>query len=82
MNFKSKSAFSLVETLLALLIVGVVAAITIPQLMQKTQDNEFKNDLRKTFSVISQASIRLASDNGGDLLSVIGNIACISLGKF
>ena len=50
-----KFGFTLAEVLITLGIIGVVAAMTIPTLMQKTNDAELKSGYKKMISVISQA---------------------------
>lgn len=52
-------AFTLSEVLISLVIIGVIAAITLPALMNNTNDNQYKSALKKNFSVLSQA-FRLA----------------------
>jgi len=59
--------FTLAEVLITLGIIGVVAAMTIPTLMNKTNDAELKAGWKKDYSVFSQATIQMASDNGGSL---------------
>lgn len=53
--FKKFTAFTLAEVLITLGIIGVVAAMTIPTLMNKTQDREFKTAYKKAYSDLSQA---------------------------
>lgn len=48
-------AFSLAGVLITLTIIGVVAAITIPALMQKNQETQYKTAYKKAFSDISAA---------------------------
>jgi prepilin-type N-terminal cleavage/methylation domain-containing protein len=50
-----KFGFTLAEVLITLGIIGVVAAMTIPTLMQKTNDSELKSGYKKMISVINQA---------------------------
>ena len=42
-----KSGFTLAEVLVTLMIIGVIAAMTIPSLMQNTQQQEFKAAYKK-----------------------------------
>ncbi len=51
-----KSAFTLAEVLITLGIIGVVAAMTIPSLMNKIQDKHLVTALKKAYSVLSQAN--------------------------
>lgn len=68
---KSKSfAFTLAEVLITLGIIGVVAAITIPTLMNNVQDNEFHTAAKKAFSVLSQATEKMVYENSGTIWDV------------
>lgn len=60
------SAFTLAEVLITLGIIGVVAGMTIPTLMQNIQDTQYKVAWKKAFSEISQAYTLIKTDNGGD----------------
>ncbi len=62
-SFK-RSAFTLAETLIVLAIIGVVAAITIPSLIQKYNEYVTVNRLIKTYSVLEQAFTAAVADNG------------------
>src|SRR5574344_2725153 len=59
-----KNAFTLAEVLITLGIIGVVAALTIPTLMQKTQDREAVSKLKKVYSTISNAYNLAVNDEG------------------
>lgn len=61
-------AFTLAEVLITLAIVGIIAAITIPILFQKSQDAELINKMKREFSVINQAMKAAAIPNNGDFL--------------
>lgn len=67
LNVNKKSAMTLAEALITLGIIGVVAAYTIPVLMNNIQDQQFKQMWKKEYSVISQAYERVKDDEGGDL---------------
>jgi len=54
-NFKNKKGFTLAEVLITLVIVGVIAAMTIPTLINKYKDEELKSQFRKAYSTITQA---------------------------
>lgn len=64
-QFVKRSGFTLSEVLITLGIIGVVAALTIPSLMNKTQNQEFVTALKKNYSVFSQA-YKLILDDGGE----------------
>lgn len=57
------NAFTLAEVLITLGIIGVVAAMTIPVLMNSIQENNYKVAYKKAFSVASQAWQSTYSDN-------------------
>src|SRR5574344_413267 len=60
-------AFTLAEVLIVLAIIGVVAAMTIPTLMENIQENEYKQAWKKEYSIINSAYEKMKADNGGDL---------------
>lgn len=65
---KSKSTgFTLAEVLITLGIIGVVAAITIPTLINNIQDAQYKTAFKKIYSELSAATKLVMNDNGGDL---------------
>lgn len=53
------------EVLITLGIIGIVAEMTIPTLIQNTNDAQYKTGLKKTYSVLSQAQLIIATNNGG-----------------
>lgn len=67
---KKLSGFTLAEVLITLGIIGVVAALTIPSLMNSTQDNEFKSALKEANTILSQAIVKMTTDNGGTLTGI------------
>ena len=58
---KTKLAFTLVEVLITLGIIGIVAAMTIPTLMQKYYERQTVAKLLETSSIIAQA-IKLSEE--------------------
>ncbi len=61
---KKSSAFTLAEVLITLAIIGVVAAMTIPGVIVRTNQQEFKTGFKKAISVLNQAvTMNLAIDN-------------------
>lgn len=64
-GIKLKLGFTLAEVLITLGIIGVVAAMTIPTLMNSTNDSEMRNALKVGYSSISQAYAMMIMDNGG-----------------
>lgn len=57
-----KNGFTLAEVLVTLLVIGVVAALTVPQLLQKTDDQQLRVKWKKTFSDIQQATNYLSAN--------------------
>ena len=61
---KVKLAFTLAEVLITLGIIGIVAAMTIPTLMQKYYEKQTVTKLKETYSIISQALKLCGEENG------------------
>ena len=59
-----KQGFTLAEVLITIGIIGVVAAITIPTLIQNFKKQETSARLKKFYSMMSQALIMSQEDNG------------------
>ena len=59
-----KSAFTLAEVLITLGIIGIVAAMTLPGLIQNYQKHVVENQLRATYSILSNAVKWAEVDNG------------------
>ena len=62
------SAFTLAEVLITLGIIGVVAAMTIPNLMQKCFEIQTVTRFKEVTSILSQA-MRLAVEDNGEVSS-------------
>ena len=59
-----KTAFTLAEVLITLGIIGVVAAMTMPTLMNSTQGAQYKTAFKKALSALSQAiTLNMALDD-------------------
>lgn len=77
---KRKMAFTLAEVLITLGIIGIVAAMTIPTLLQKTNERETVSKLKKFYSEISQSYNLLKVEYGtpdnwyGDNVYSMGDI--------
>src|SRR5574344_362497 len=59
-----KLAFTLAEVLIVLGIIGVVAAMTIPTLMQKYRESKIETSLKKFYTNVNQAIKLSELDNG------------------
>lgn len=73
--FKQTKAFTLAEVLITLGIIGVVAAMTIPILMNNIQNAHFKTAWKKQYSVLSQAAQRYLQDNSLKSFQGVSNYA-------
>lgn len=60
---KSKLAFTLAEVLITLGIIGVVAAMTIPNLMENVRNKDLQVQLKKTYSEWNQISMQFMEDH-------------------
>ena len=59
-----KIGFTLAEVLITLVIIGVIAAMTIPTLINKTDKQEFVSRFKKNYAVFSQALNMAQAQNG------------------
>lgn len=59
-----KKAFTLAEILIALGIIGVVAALTMPVLVEKHQKKVFATKVKQTYAILSNALIASVAENG------------------
>lgn len=50
-----RNAFTLAEVLIALVIIGVIASMTIPTLLNNTNSQEYRTALKKAVAMINQA---------------------------
>lgn len=66
---KKIKAFTLAETLITLGIIGVIAAIVIPPLLNNYPKQEYVNGLKKNYSEISQMFKNYIADEGVENLS-------------
>ena len=63
-DLKYYGGFTLAEVLITLVIVGVIASMTIPTLMNNTNKQEYVSKLKKAYSTLSQATNKIIADNG------------------
>lgn len=61
---KGFKGFTLAEVLITLVIIGVVAAITVPAVLQSTERQETVSKLKKAYSVLQQATTKIATEEG------------------
>lgn len=60
----SKKAFTLAEVLVTLGIIGIVAAMTLPEIIQDYREKETVTRVKKFYSVFSQAYTQAVLENG------------------
>jgi len=63
-SFMKKAAFTLAEVLITIGVIGIVAAITIPNLITKYQEKVTITKLQQTYSILSQGFRRMIAENG------------------
>ena len=61
---RNYNAFTLAEVLITLVIIGVIASMTIPTLMNNTNKQEYVSKLKKTYSTLAQATNKIIADEG------------------
>ena len=61
---KKRNAFTLAEVLITLGIIGIVAAMTLPAILAKTEKQETVAKLKKVYSVLSQGIKLSEAENG------------------
>ncbi len=59
-----KKGFTLAEVLITLGVIGVVSALTLPSIIQGTQNKELEVRLKTTYNQLNQISQRFYVDNG------------------
>ncbi len=63
-----RKAFTLAEVLITLGIIGVVAAMTLPSLIERNRRAELQNGLKAAYSLLQQALQRMNADYGYTIL--------------
>ncbi|OGI22993.1 MAG: hypothetical protein A2287_01430 [Candidatus Melainabacteria bacterium RIFOXYA12_FULL_32_12] len=69
-NYKKIIGFTLAEVLITLTIIGIVAALTIPAIIQKVQDTQYKVAFKAAFSDIAAATQEIMLNNGGTMKGI------------
>lgn len=65
------SAFTLAEVLITLSIIGIVAAITIPTLINNYQKRQYVTSLKKAYTTLAQAFSQFSTEN-----NCVNNLKC------
>lgn len=65
-KFKKMKAFTLAEVLITLMVIGVLAVITIPSLLQSWQEQATVAKVRKVYDNLSQVYINVKREYGDD----------------
>ena len=60
-----KKGFTLAEVILTLVIVGIAAAMTIPGVINNTNDREYKAKFKEIYAVLDNATNLIKNENGG-----------------
>lgn len=68
-SFCKYQAFTLAEVLITLLIIGVIASIVVPNLINDSKKAEYVTKLQKEYAVLQQAYKLIILDNGGSILN-------------
>jgi len=85
---KKKKAFSLAEILLTITVIGIVASMTVPQLVISIQKQQYSTAFKKTYGVFSQAAKLYADENEGKIPHTsttnvyINSLSSSGLGKY
>ncbi|MBO6087439.1 prepilin-type N-terminal cleavage/methylation domain-containing protein [bacterium] len=66
---KFKNGFTLAEVLITLGVIGVVAAMTMPAVIQNWQKQAWTTQLKKSYSILNQGFQKMLADEGVNLLS-------------
>jgi len=63
---KNRKGFTLAEVLVTLAVIGIVAALTIPTLIQSSSQKQAKTSIKKAMSVLNQALAMSIAENSLD----------------
>ena len=69
-----KKAFTLAEILITLGIIGVVAAMTLPVLIQKYKAKVILTQLKKSYAEIQNVSNSILNDYGDNIFNIVTSI--------
>jgi len=80
-NDNGHKGFTLAEVLLVITVIGVVASLTIPDLITNVQEQQYKAGFKKAFRNITQASIEIKEDYGSLNNAFSGATSAIQTGN-
>ena len=66
LTLKRENAFTMAEVLITLGIIGIIAAMTLPSLIQRKQEKVTVTRLKKAYSILSQAYDRMVYELGSE----------------
>lgn len=69
-----KAGFTLAELLITFVVVGIIAVMTIPLLITRTNEQETVVAVKKAYSTVSQAYQKVIAENGEINVSELGNM--------
>lgn len=69
LKYYKHKAFTLAEVLITLLIIGVVASLIIPNLINDSKKAEYVTKLQKEYAVLQQAYKLILLDEGGSIMN-------------
>lgn len=73
LKIKKTKGFTLAEVLIVLGIIGILAEMTIPTLINETNKAEYVAALKKAYSSLNQAHKAIAADSGGDFAAALSD---------
>lgn len=65
-----KRAFTLAEVLITLGIIGIVAAMTMPAVINNTRNKQLETSLKKAYSILAQVTQRVVAEDMGGVLDL------------
>lgn len=68
-----RKGFTLAEVLVVITIIGVIASLTIPDLITSVQEVQYISAWKKNFNQLSAATAMMKEDNGGTLVNIFAN---------
>lgn len=70
---QTRQGFTLAEVLVTLAIIGVVASLTIPSLVNTVNKQQYVTGLLTAYSTLAQATSQLINDNNGTMVNLVNN---------